>query len=62
MIHHAKIGQFEIASLQVWPLQQLPINEVLPAADTASLEQARARQPQFFGEDAGLVEDRKSVV
>ena len=61
MIHHAKIGQFEIASLQVWPLQQLPINELLPTADTASLEQARARQPQFFGEDAGLIELTQNI-
>jgi glyoxylase-like metal-dependent hydrolase (beta-lactamase superfamily II) len=61
MIHHAKIGRFEIASLQVWPLQELPISELLPSADAASLEQARTRQPQFFGNDATLVDITQNI-
>ncbi len=61
MIHHANIGRFEIASLQVWPLQQFPVNELLPTADAASLEQARTRQPQFFGDDATLVEITQNI-
>ena len=46
---------------RLWPPQQLPINELLPTADTAGLEQARTRQPQFFGEDAGLVELTQNI-
>jgi glyoxylase-like metal-dependent hydrolase (beta-lactamase superfamily II) len=61
MIHYAKIGRFEIASLQVWPLQEFSVNELLPTADAANLEQARTRQPQFFGEDATLVELTQNV-
>jgi glyoxylase-like metal-dependent hydrolase (beta-lactamase superfamily II) len=61
MIHHAKIGRFEIASLQVWPLQEFPISELLPTADAASLEQAHTRQPQFFGDDATLVELTQNI-
>jgi glyoxylase-like metal-dependent hydrolase (beta-lactamase superfamily II) len=61
MIHHAKIGRFEIASLQVWPLQEMPVGELLPTADAISLEQARTRQPQFFGDDATLVDVTQNI-
>ena len=61
MIYRANIGRFEIASLQVWPLQQMPASEVLSGVDAASLEECRARLPQFFGDDSSLIELTQNI-
>jgi glyoxylase-like metal-dependent hydrolase (beta-lactamase superfamily II) len=61
MIYHTHIGRFELASLQVWPLQQIPVQEVLTGTDAQSLERARLLQPQFFGADATLVELTQNI-
>jgi glyoxylase-like metal-dependent hydrolase (beta-lactamase superfamily II) len=61
VIHYANIGRFEIASLQVWPVQQIPIQDVVVHTDPRILEQARARQPHFFGDDATLAEFTQNI-
>jgi glyoxylase-like metal-dependent hydrolase (beta-lactamase superfamily II) len=62
VVYRATIGRFEIASLQVWPLQQMPASEVLSGADDAGLEACRARLPQFFGDDASLIELTQNIL
>jgi glyoxylase-like metal-dependent hydrolase (beta-lactamase superfamily II) len=57
----ATIGRFELTSLQVWPLQQIPTQEVLIGTNNKDLEQARILQPQFFGDDTTLVELTQNV-
>lgn len=61
MIRRVNVGRFELISLQVWPLQQIPVSEVLVNADSEKLDQARARQPQFFGDTAQLAEFTQNI-
>jgi glyoxylase-like metal-dependent hydrolase (beta-lactamase superfamily II) len=61
VVYRTTVGRFEIASLQVWPLQQMPASEVLSGVDAASLEDSRARLPQFFGDDANLIELTQNI-
>jgi glyoxylase-like metal-dependent hydrolase (beta-lactamase superfamily II) len=61
MVHRASIGRFELYSLQVWTLQQLPVSDVLIKTDAFDLEEFRARQPQFFGDDATMIELTQNI-
>ena len=61
VVYSATIGRFEIASLQVWTLQQMPASEVLMGTDTRSLEDCRARLPHFFGDTASLIELTQNI-
>jgi glyoxylase-like metal-dependent hydrolase (beta-lactamase superfamily II) len=61
MTYSTTIGKFELTSLQVWPLQQIPITEVLVGTNTKNLEQAYNRQPQYFGTDETLVELTQNI-
>lgn len=61
MVRSVKVGQFELVSLQVWPLEQIPVREVLVGVDPHQLEQTRVRQPQFFGPTAELAEFTQNI-
>ena len=39
----------------------MPASEVLPNVDTSSLEECRARLPQFFGDDLSLIELTQNI-
>lgn len=61
MVYKAVVERFEIFSLQVWPLQQMPITEILEGTNTEDLEQLYSYQPQFFAGDADLVELTQNI-
>jgi glyoxylase-like metal-dependent hydrolase (beta-lactamase superfamily II) len=61
VVYRATVGRFEIASLQVWPLQQMPASEVLAGVNASSLGECRARLPQFFGDDSSLIELTQNI-
>lgn len=55
MVHRATVGKFDIISLQVWTLQDLPARDILPKADAKQLGQAFARDRAFFAENPDAV-------
>lgn len=52
MIHRVNIGRFELISIQTQPQELASVQDLFPDATPETLELARARQPEFFGEDA----------
>lgn len=61
MVYRATVGSFEIISLQVWPLQQVPAGELLGESEPRDLASLRDHQPRFYGEDAGLLELTQNI-
>lgn len=61
MVYRARVGRFELFAFQVWPLQQMPIQEVLEGTDGRSLEPLFASYPQLFAGDSSAIELTQNI-